>query len=225
MSPLLATKTQKLSKSVAPGGAHKTASVGHPTGNGAPAVPAAPAHTAAEKEWQAAECLRVGAAERGLLLATATKLAGHAEDGMDLYQQSLLNCHDAIQKKGFVGPNYKFYLLQAIRWLHVERQRAAGKPIEFDDAAHWGPASAPASQADPLASLAADIEQALETSYAPERVLAFRLHADGKTYREIAQVLGPGRDFSWVRRKVVEMKEALRETFGPAWAGLDSDEA
>lgn len=225
MALALDITAQKLPESVEPGGTEQTAPVGHPAGSGAPAVRAVPTHTAEEKEWQAAECLRVGAAERGLLLATAVKLAGHAEDGMDLYQQSLLDCHDAIQRKGFVGPNYKFYLLQSIRWLHVERQRAAGKLTEFNDAAHCGPAPAPAPQTDPLASLAADVEQALETDYAPDRALAFRLHAQGKTYREIAQVLGPGRDFSWVRRKVVEMKDALRETFGQAWAGLDSEEA
>lgn len=177
---------------------------------------------AEDKELQAMECLRVGAAERGLLLALAAKLAGNAEDGMDLYQQSLLDCHDAIQRLGFRGSNYKFYILQSIKWLNVERQRAAGKLLPLEEG-ECGGAFAPAPAVDALAALAAEVESELLASYPPDAVAAFRLHVAGHTYREIETLMGPGHEFSWVRRKIIKMKDALRETFGQTWANLETE--
>ena len=55
---------------------------------------------------------------RGLLLAGARKLAGSDEGGMELFQQTLLNCHDAIQRNGFNGDRYEFYLLRTLRHAH-----------------------------------------------------------------------------------------------------------
>lgn len=175
-----------------------------------------------EKEQQATECLRAGAAERGLLLALATKLAGNAEDGEDLYQQSLLDCHDAIQRKGFVGTNYKFYILQSIKWGNVERQRAAQRLTSFDGAALGDQQLTSAPQVDALAALAAEVEQELTAEFAPADVAAFRLHVAGHTYREMEQLTG--RNYTWLSRKVNKMKEALRTTFAQTWANLDPSE-
>jgi DNA-directed RNA polymerase specialized sigma24 family protein len=149
--------------------------------------------TSEEKDLQALECLRVGAANRGLLLALATRLAGNAEDGMDLYQQSLLDCHDAVQKLGFTGSNYKFYIMQAIKWLAVERskerQRRAGLFVAVETAEQLDGATAPAPVEDALSVL--------------------------------AELMGPGNEFSWVRRKVLDVKNYLRGTFGQAYNSLD----
>ncbi len=207
-------------------------------------------YTVEERELQATECLRVGAAERGLLLALATKLAGSAEAGHDLYTESLLDCHDAIQRKGFTGSNYKFYILQAIKWGNVERQRREVRftelpnmerqrrediaVVDFDvptidrrTCEGYGYASGLTTSApaeDGIDTLAAEVERELTGTYSPALVNAFKLHVAGSTYREIQTVMGPGHEFSWVRRKIVKMKEALRETFGQAWSNLDAAE-
>lgn len=173
-----------------------------------------------ENDSKATECLRVGAAERGLLLAVATRLAGNAEDGMNLYQQSLLDCHDAIQKLGFSGGNYKFYILQAIKWLNVEQQRAAGRFCLLEASEELDGATGPAPLEDGLATLAADVEREIERRYSPADVAAFRLHVAGSTYREIEQLTG--REFSWVRRRIVKMKEFLRATFAQTYNNLES---
>jgi DNA-directed RNA polymerase specialized sigma24 family protein len=89
-------------------------------------------------EAQAAACLRAADTHRTALLRLARGLAGSAEDGMDLYQQTLLNCHDAIQRKGFAGTNYVAYLYQAIRQTQYRRNAAArrltGLPDHYDAA-------------------------------------------------------------------------------------------
>ena len=172
-----------------------------------------------EKELQASECLRVGAAERGLLLALATRLAGNAQDGENLYQQTLLDCHDAIQRKGFNGSNYKFYILQSIKWLNVEHQRAAGRLAPLNERSEASRATAPAPTDDALATLAAEVEQEIESRYSPADAAAFRLHVAGSTYREIEQLTGT--EFSWVRRRIVKMKESLRATFAQTYQNLD----
>ncbi|MDO7849916.1 hypothetical protein Q5H92_26390 [Hymenobacter sp. M29] len=176
-----------------------------------------------EREAQAAECLRVGAAERGHLLPLAVKLTGSAEDGMNLYQQKLLDCHDAIQQEGFKGSNYKFYILQAIKWGAVEERRRAGKltPLELAEA-YDRQLNSPAPPEDGLAALAADVETELATGYHPADVTAFRLHVAGSTYRQIGQLTG--KDYSWIRRTIVKMKNELRDTFGAAFSNLSESE-
>lgn len=175
-----------------------------------------------EREAQAAECLRVGAAERGLLLSLAVKLAGNAEDGHDLYTQSLMDCHDAIQRLGFLGSNYKFYIVQAIKWLNVEQRRKAGKLTALEAAEAYDRTLQGAPAEDGLAALAADVETELASNYSAADVNAFRLHVAGSTYREIGQLMG--KDFSWIRRTVVKMKDSLRQTFGQAWANISEAE-
>ena len=69
-------------------------------------------------EAQTTACLEAGAACRGLLLAVARRLAGSDEGGTELLQQTLLNCHDAIQRNGFNGDRYEFYLLRTLRHAH-----------------------------------------------------------------------------------------------------------
>ena len=70
------------------------------------------------REAQATACLKAGETYRALLLSVARKLAGSDEGGMDLFQQTLLNCHDAIQRNGFNGDRYEFYLLRTLRHAH-----------------------------------------------------------------------------------------------------------
>jgi len=177
-------------------------------------------------EAQATECLRVGTAERGLLLALAVHLMQDAEEGEDLYQQTLLDCHDTIQRKGFNGANYKFYLYQSIKWGHVARQRAAGKrrPLEEAEQYNLTHAHAPAPEWDALAELAAQVQQELEARYPARWVAAFQLHAAGKTCRELEELMTPRRHFTCIASKLRRMKDALRETFGAAWANLDPAE-
>jgi hypothetical protein len=192
----------------------------------------------------ATECLRIAAAERGFLLGSATTLGGSAEAGHDLYTQALLDCHDAIQRKGFVGTNYKFYLLQAIKWGNAARRRKQARLVplvdvesrtydevdfEFQDAAGafpvptrerqvYGPPGG-APDADSGDELAASINAHLAT-YSTQLATAFRLHAAGNSYREIETLLGAGNEFSWVRRKVVKIKAELRRRFGADWVNL-----
>jgi DNA-directed RNA polymerase specialized sigma24 family protein len=177
-------------------------------------------------EAQAAECLRVGIAERGLLLALAVSLTKDAEEGEDLYQQKLLDCHDTIQRNGLAGSNYKFYIYQAIKWGHVAQQRAAGKLRPLETAPQFTQATAPgpAPINDPLADLAAEVEQRLDSSFPARWAAAFRLHAAGKSCREIGEQMTPPRHHGNIARKLLRMKEALREAFGPAWAAIEPAE-
>lgn len=177
-------------------------------------------------EAQAAECLRVGIAERGLLLALAVSLTKDAEEGEDLYQQKLLDCHDTIQRNGLDGSNYKFYIYQSIKWEHVARQRKAKKLRPLGEALLYlnGTAPAAAPVGDALADLAAEVEQRLDSVFPARWAAAFRLHAAGKSCREIGELMSPPRHHGSIARKLNRMKEALREAFGPAWAAIEPTE-
>ena len=58
---------------------------------------------ATTREAQALACLEAAEQYRSPLMAIAYKLMSPSEEAMELYQQTLLNCHDAIQRNGFAG--------------------------------------------------------------------------------------------------------------------------
>ena len=172
---------------------------------------------AATREAQATACLEAADRYREPLLALARCLAGNDEDGMDLYQQTLLNCHDAIQRVGFAGDRYEFYLRTALKNLHRKLQKAQRKhhveplPEEL--------AEAPAPATDGLADLAEQMMDEVREQFSPADRVALRLHADGYSCREIAELTGQG-DRWHIRWRLDKLKAHLRETFRQAWEAL-----
>jgi DNA-directed RNA polymerase specialized sigma24 family protein len=194
------------------------------------------------REAQATACLKAGETHRVLLLAVARKLAGSDEGGMDLFQQTLLNCHEAIQRHGFVGDRYEFYLLKSLRYLAYKEQREAKRwaPLpqqpmadpsdddftdgELSRAEGWAqrsisPEASNAGGPDALAQLADQMQEEIRARFSPADRIALRLHVQGESYRDIAALVGGG-DHTWISRRVNRMKETLRETFAQAWAAL-----
>jgi DNA-directed RNA polymerase specialized sigma24 family protein len=199
---------------------------------------------AATREEQAMACLEAAEQYRAPLLALATKLTGNAEEGMDLFQQTVLNCHDAIQRNGFAGERYQFYLLSSLRNQFNRSKRRGGREVQVDFQAIESTSSArndegpapwaakvrrqgvdlnrapvPTPPADAHAHLAEQIlaEAKQQFSYA-DRVL-LRLHLDEVPTREIVQLTGYG-EHTGIWRRLEKMKEHLRETFQQAWEAL-----
>ena len=52
---------------------------------------------------------------------------------MDLFQQTVLNCHDAIQRHGFHGDRYEFYLLKSLRYLAYREAKVAKRWAPLSD--------------------------------------------------------------------------------------------
>lgn len=168
------------------------------------------------REAQASACLEAAALHKAQLLAVAVKLAGSKEGGMDLFQETCLNCHDAIQHRGFAGSEFRFYLLTAIRRQHHRTQQEARRFVGLD-----GLEEAPISPAttDAQAHLAGQIQEELRKGFSfPDRI-AFRLHVEGYSFTAIASMVGGG-DESWIGRRVRRMKQHLRITFSQAWGNL-----
>lgn len=191
--------------------------------------------SATDREAQATACLKAADTNRVMLLRVATKYAGSKDGGMDLYQQTLLNCHDAIQRNGFPGgePDLKFYLLRALRTLHfaeVKRNlKTVRVPVACDPAPHeadaWPPPAPhplagtvllPAAT-DGLAHLAAQLSDAVREQFPEERVVV-RLHVEGHSYKAIGEMTG--RDDSTLQRAVRRIFTALAAQFRSAYDNL-----
>ncbi len=82
-------------------------------------------NSVAIREQQALDCM--ASADR-----FRDQLAGGKEVGMELYQQSLLNCHDAIQRRGFKGDQYEFYLRTAVKNLHRKEKTRQRRLVPFE---------------------------------------------------------------------------------------------
>jgi RNA polymerase sigma factor (sigma-70 family) len=205
----------------------------------------APMLDTATREAQATACLEAAEHHRELLLALATKLAGNPEDGMDLFQQTLLNCHDAIQRNGFAGDKYQFYLYTSLKNQFKKDNRRRGREVQVDfqalesssstrddeGSAPWAAnisrqhSSHPTLKAsamldsDPLADLADEVMEAVREQFSFVDRITLRLHIDGMSFREIAQLIGRGEQTQFWRR-VEKMKAQLRETFQQAYDAL-----
>lgn len=203
-------------------------------------APMLPADT---REEQATACLEAADYHREPLLALARKLTGCPEAGMELYQQTLLNCHDAIQRNGFAGDRYQFYLAQSMRHLHTRWLKHHSREIRMDfqftdsggygredegdapwSAAHdkvkkaWEEAStmvAPHAEAQ----LAEEVMSEVRQSFSFADRIALRLSIDGLSCQQIAEHIGT-KDQSWVNRRLKRMREQLRQTFQQAWDAL-----
>jgi RNA polymerase sigma factor (sigma-70 family) len=198
------------------------------------------------REAQATACLEAADRYRVPLLVLAQKLTGCPEEGMNLYQQTLLNCHDAIQRNGFAGERYEFYLYTSLRNQFRKQGRLASREVLLDfqllesgstsrndeGTAPWaakvnrqipepitGLGAAATPTTDPQAELAEQVMAEVREQFDMRDRVALRLHVDGMSYRDIAALVGY-RDQSWVWRRVERMKATLRKTFAQAWANL-----
>jgi RNA polymerase sigma factor (sigma-70 family) len=195
---------------------------------------------AAQREAQACACLESAEKYRGPLLALARGLAGTDEGGRELFQQAVLNCHDAIQSRGFEGEHFQFYLRRAIKNLHYRTEKEARRyvPISFTEPAleeeheyDWqgtGWEQPLVKLLQPVARepehdshdvLAGQVWAEIQARFSPADRVAFRLQLDGMSCQQIAEHIGT-KDQSWVWRRLERMKAQLRETFGQAFASL-----
>ena len=135
----------------------------------------------------------------------------------------MLNCHDAIQRWGYAGDRYEFYLLKSLKHLaRPQKQRQVlSVPLEEYHTAIV-PDEACGTAPDALDHLHAQVQEEIRNSFSPADRIAFRLHVDGESYRDIAALVGGGHH-SWISRRVAKMKATLRETFGQAWANLNAE--
>ncbi|MGI4834615.1 MAG: RNA polymerase sigma factor [Janthinobacterium lividum] len=175
--------------------------------------------TLAEKESQADACLEVAERYQPQLLALAVKLAGSREGGMDLFQQSLLNCHDAIQRHGFEGERYEFYLRASIKNLHYKETRTQRRISYLEPEAEALPVAAEPDQGA-HAQLAEQVAAEARRRFSEHDRLLLRLHADGYSCQEIAALTGSSQDRRRIWERLDWMKQSLRETFAQAWQGL-----
>jgi DNA-directed RNA polymerase specialized sigma24 family protein len=175
-----------------------------------------PSAARAAHEEQATACLEAAKKHRLNLLAVAVRLAGSQEGGMDLFQQTCLNCHDAIQRNGFAGGRYEFYLLASIKNLHYKtrkQRREVALPDDYEVAEPAAPAASGQAQ------LAEQLMQEVRVHFSPAERVVLRLHVDGLTTRQIAEAIGQGHHLN-VWRAITRMKDHLRITFRQAWDGL-----
>ncbi len=188
------------------------------------------------REQQAYDCLEAAERHRVSLLAVATRLAGSTEGGMDLFQQTCLNCHDAIQRNGFAGGRYEFYLLTSIKNLHYkeakERQRMVRWDFSADSDAYYESGNAktqavvtaarltpPEPELDERAELAEQVMSEVKEVFSANDRVVLRLHADGLNARQIAEALGGG-DRTWMHRRIKKLKDYLRQQFLQSWQAL-----
>jgi len=198
-----------------------------------------PAATRAAYEQQATACLAAAEKYQLQLVALGVRLSGSPEQGMELFQQASLNCHDAIQSNGFRGDAYHFYLRTAIRNLHYYNEREKLRQVTLPDEgsgtlpeelpgewepdvterqhrAQWFASNPPAPEYTQLAERVMT-EAKARFSYA-DRV-ALRLWLDGMSCREIAELIGT-KDRTWVWRRLAKMRRELRTLFQPAFDAL-----
>jgi DNA-directed RNA polymerase specialized sigma24 family protein len=170
------------------------------------------------REAQATACLEAAARYQPELLAYARKLAGSEEGGMELFQQTCLNCHDAIQLRGYVGTEYRFYLVKAITRLHQrtdQLERLRQGLDGFEEAPAGGPAC------DSRGELVDQMLTDVSTRFPAERI-PLRMHLEGMSYQQIADHVG-GVEQSWLSRRLKKVTTYLRETYGQAWASLHAE--
>jgi DNA-directed RNA polymerase specialized sigma24 family protein len=178
-------------------------------------------YSAELREQQATACLKAAEVHYEKLLAVSVKLHGGEEEAAkDFFHQVIMNCHDAIQRNGFDGQRYEFYLLASLR-NHYKREKSRTVPTceitpELAEGLSTEGGLSPQARQHLVDQLATEVRQNLSFT---DRVL-LRLHADGISYRDISAMTGAG-EHSWLRRRIERLKNALRATFGETWDGLD----
>lgn len=192
----------------------------------------------ATREEQASACLEAAEKHRLNLLAVARRLTGSHDEGMDLFQQTCLNCHDAIQRNGFAGGRYEFYLLISLKNLHYKEKKQRLRFVSIDAEVGHGAADQHGEEerssltfvpgqylaaAEPelsgAAELAEQLMQEVRQQFSPADRLALRLHLDGYSTRQIAELTGQGHHLG-VHRQLTRLKSYLRHTFRQAWLAL-----
>ena len=136
---------------------------------------------------------------------------------MDLYQQTVLNCHDAIQRNGFAGGRFEFYLLASIKNLHIKEAKKKQKTVALS--AELEPADVSEPPCDAHAQLAEQVAAEVREHFDGHERVILRLHAEGYSYQNIAEMLGVS-DRWRVRRQLDRLKTILRGTFQQAWDAL-----
>lgn len=193
---------------------------------------------AATREAQATACLQAAERFQPQLLALALRLTGNEPDAMDLFQQSALDCHDAIQSNGFEGDRYEFYLRRAIHTLYYKKSRNRTVAIDFqerlaadiDDApeGEWGdefytkearPFAVAAMDEAGVSHLAEQMMEEVRARFTPAERVVLRLHMNGESSRDIADLTGMTNHLAaW--RLLERLKGQLRSTFRQAWDSL-----
>lgn len=194
---------------------------------------------AAEREAQATACLDAAEKYREPLLALATCLSGSREEGMELFQQASLSCHDAIQTGGFRGDGYNFYLRRAIKNLHyrTQREQARRVPLPYEQGGalpeelpgdwdidsqerhqrqEWVAAEAPEAA---YTQLAEQVMAEAQRRFPFADRIALRLSLGGMSCQQIAEHIGT-KDQSWVWRRLARMKAELKQLFQVAYDTL-----
>lgn len=201
---------------------------------------------AAIREEQACACLEAAEKYQAPLLALACQLAGNKEDGMDLFQQVVLNCHDAIQRNGFAGDKYQFYLRASLHNHYKRQKQRGGREVSVDFQQvptgsadrndeyemPWAAknfrthgelraalATAEQTPADSHDYLAAQVQEEITRVFSFTDRVVWRLHVYGLPAREIAAHLHKP-DHTSVWRRIDKMKDYLRSTFQQAWDAL-----
>ncbi|GAB3293790.1 RNA polymerase sigma factor [Hymenobacter tenuis] len=166
------------------------------------------------------------------LLSYARLLAGPTGAAAEeLLHDTILVCHDRIQRKGFNGePDaYAGYLCVVMKFEHQEQQRQstgrrtrAGKEervgsarmVRLDESqlakASERPDEQAASEIDPVA-LAVAVHTYLLRHYSPEQVAIWEYHTQGVSFEEIRFLTGTSR--SAAHRLVTKMRIDLRREF------------
>lgn len=174
--------------------------------------------TPAEREAQASELLRLACADnvRPRLLEYAARLTGSAEDGMDLYNQALLDTHEAVQLRGAIIRDVQFYLFGVMRNNYTDelRRRSGLAPLEHQ------PEQVLEAEitVDDTAVLAEQVGAYMQEHFEPADRVLLRLDAEGLSTRKIGNATG--RAWRTVARRLASMKEELRTALLPGAALL-----
>jgi len=190
------------------------------------------AATRAAYEEQATACMVAAEKYQPQLLALGVALSGSKEQGMELFQQASLSCHDAIQCNGFKGDAYHFYLRRAIKNLHYRTQQEQRRyrshtheggnllpeeltneweldATERQHRAEWFALNPPSPE---YTQLAEKVMAEAQARFAPSDRVALRLSLWGMSCQEIAEHIGK-KDRTWVWRRLAKMRRELRKLF------------
>jgi RNA polymerase sigma-70 factor (ECF subfamily) len=133
--------------------------------------------------------------ERPHLLALARRLALNAYDADDLVQDAMVRALPALGKVA-IGSHLRAWLLTILRRMHIDQRRRAARAPEAvsiedvrDDALASDGATAPAAADRETADDINDVRAALRGLPEAFRQVLVLHEFEGRSYREIAQVL------------------------------------
>ncbi|TGE08244.1 hypothetical protein [Hymenobacter fodinae] len=177
-------------------------------------------------ELQASACLKAAAEHRKTLEPSAIMLAGSEDEGKELYQEAVLRAHDTIQKYGFHGEGYQFYIWRIIKRLNVEQKERAVKQRSSSStraalalAVEQQSSDLMEQRIDQKQHLADQIRFELESRFSQADVNTFKLHVNGQSCREIERLTGT--NYRSVNRTINSIKSYLSGLFRPAFEGIE----